>query len=100
MPVIDPDALTAADWANIHKWLVLLWTFFPLLITFGFAMLIAHAFIPSAVMTGHLPTATARLRIPLTILAFLALAIALLLFINAAFFTVEMLNNFWARFAL
>jgi hypothetical protein len=100
MPVIDPDALTSADWLNIHKWLVLLWTFFPLLITFAFSILIAHAFIPSAVMTGHLPPATARLRIPLTIFGFLALAVALLLFINAAFFTPQMLNNFWARFAL
>jgi hypothetical protein len=100
MPVIDPELMTSADWLNVHKWLVLLWTFFPLLITFAFSMLIAHAFIPSAVMTGHLPAKTSLLRIPLTIFGLLALAVALLLFINAAFFTPEMLNNFWARFAV
>jgi hypothetical protein len=98
MPLADPNGLTSADWTNIHNWLTLLWIFFPLIITFAFSMLIAHAFIPSAVMTGHLPRAVSYLRIPLTIIGLLALAAALVFFISAAFLLPEALRNFYARF--
>ncbi len=100
MPLSDPNALTSADWINIHNWLSLLWIFFPLLITFAFFMLVAHAFIPSGVMTGHFPPAVRYLRIPLTIIGLLALAGGLVLFISAAFLLPEALKNFWERFFL
>ena len=100
MPLSDPNALTSTDWINIHNWLTLLWIFFPLMITFAFSMMIAHAFIPSGVMTGHFPPATRHLRIPLTIIGLVALVVALILFISAAFLTPGMLNLFWDRFFL
>ena len=100
MPLADPIGLTSADWLNIHNWLTLLWIFFPLIITFAFSMMIAHAFIPSAVMTGHLPRVASYLRIPLTIIGLLALAAALAFFINAAFLLPETLRNFYDRFFL
>ena len=100
MPLSDPNALTGTDWINIHNWLTLLWIFFPLMITFAFSMMIAHAFIPSGVMTGHFPPATRHLRIPLTVIGLVALVIALILFITAAFLTPEMLKLFWDRFFL
>ena len=98
MPLADPNTLTSVDWLYIHNWLTLMWIFFPLIITFAFCMMIAHAIIPSAVMTGHLPRSTNLLRIPLTIIGILALAAALVLFILAAFFLPGALNNFWDRF--
>ena len=98
MPLTDPNALTSADWANLHTWLTLLWVFFPLVITFAFCMMIAHAFIPSGVATGDYPPALSRLRLPLTIIGLICIAIALVLFISACFFTPLMFNNFWDRF--
>ncbi len=98
MPLSDPNALTSADWINIHNWLTLLWLFFPLVITFAFTMLIAHSFIPSGVMTGYFPPVVRHLRIPLTVVGLLALAGALVLFISSSFLIPEALNNFWERF--
>ena len=100
MPLADPNALTGTDWIILHKWLTFLWIFFPLIITFAFSMMVAHAFIPSGVATGDYPPALSRLRLPLTILGLLALAAALVLFIMAAFMTPEMLNRIWPRYFL
>jgi hypothetical protein len=98
MPLEDPNVLTSADWTNIHNWLTLLWIFFPLIITFAFSMMIAHAIIPSAVMTGHLPPSASYLRIPLTIIGLLALAAALVFFISSAFLLPEALRIIYPRF--
>ena len=100
MPPADPEILTSADWQNIHTWLTLMWTFFPLIITFAFCMMIAHAFIPSGVMTGDFPPATRYLRLPLTVIGLLALVAALYFFIQAAFFLPDALDDFWPRFFL
>ena len=96
----DPNALTYADWANIHTWLTLLWIFFPLVIIFAFSMMVAHAFIPSGVQTGVYPPALSRLRLPITIVGLVCIAVALFLFISASFFTPGMFNNFYDRFFL
>jgi hypothetical protein len=98
MPFSDPHTLTSVDWLNIHEWLTMLWIFFPLIIIFAFCMMIAHAFIPSAVMTRDLPRNASLLRIPLTILGLLALAGALVFFVSASFFLPDALDNFWGRF--
>ncbi|HEU0022897.1 MAG TPA: hypothetical protein VFR55_14675 [Dehalococcoidia bacterium] len=98
MPLSEPNALTSFDWVNIHNWLTLFWIFFPLMITFAFCMMIAHAFIPSGVMTGHFPPALGMLRIPLTIIGLIALGLAAFLIISVATMTPGMLNNFWDRF--
>ena len=98
MPFPDPNGLTSADWANLHTWLTLLWIFFPLVITFAFCMMIAHAFIPSGVATGDYPPVLSRLRIPLTVIGLICGVIALVLFITAAFFTPQTLNLFWNRY--
>ena len=52
---MDPKALTSTDWHNIHLFLQWFWIYFPLISTFAITMLTAHALIPSAVSTGHLP---------------------------------------------
>ena len=97
MPVSDPNALTSADWLNLHNWLTLLWIFFPLMITFAFSMMIAHAFIPSGVATGHFPPAFRLLRIPLTVIGLIALVLALILFISALSLSWDALGQFWPR---
>ena len=98
MPVTDPSGLGSTDWANLSNWLTLLWIFFPLLITFAFSMLIAHAFIPSAVGTGHLPQKLSMLRIPITIFGLLALAGAVVMAILVADLAPDTLGRIWRNF--
>ena len=92
----DPKALTSVDWDNIHLFLQWFWIYFPIVVTFGFTLLIAHAIIPSLVITGHLPESTQKLRIPLTgfaVLLFAAGVVVLILGINA---TLDV-RNIWGR---
>ena len=82
----DPKALTSVEWNNIHMFLQWFWIYFPIVVTFGLTLLIAHAVIPSMVSTGQLPESTQKLRVPLTgvaVLLFVAGALILSLGINA-----------------
>ncbi len=94
----DPSGLGSADWANLSNWLTLLWVFFPLVITFAFSMMIAHAFIPSAVGTGHLPQKMSRLRLPITVFGLLALAGAVVMAILVAGLAPDTLGDIWGNF--
>jgi len=98
MPVTDPSGLGSTDWANLSNWLTLLWVFFPLVITFAFSMLIAHAFIPSAVGTGHLPQKMAMLRLPLTLFGLAALVGAVIQVILVAGMAPDTLRSIWGNF--
>lgn len=100
MPLTEPNILTSVDWLNIHNWLTLFWIVFPLVITFAFCMLIAHAFIPSGIITGHFPSSLGLLRIPLTIIGVIAFGVAIFLLISVALMTPGMINNFWDRFSV
>ena len=58
----DPKALTSTDWQNIHMFLQWFWIYLPIVLTFGITLLIAHAFIPSMIMTGQLPESANKAR--------------------------------------
>jgi hypothetical protein len=75
-----------------------MWIFFPLVIVFAFSMMIAHAFIPSGITTGHFPPGVRVLRLPLTIIGLLALAGALYFIVQGALFLPGVLENIWPRF--
>ncbi len=95
----DPKALTSVDWDNIHLFLQWFWIYFPIVVTFGFTLLTAHAIIPSLVNTGQLPESTQKLRVPLTgfaVLLFAAGVVVLILGINA---TLDV-RNIWGRFLI
>ena len=95
----DPKALTSVEWNNIHQFLQWFWIYFPIVVTFAITMLIAHALIPSLVITGHLPESTQRLRVPLTgfaALVFAAGVVILVLGINAALDV----RQIWPRFLI
>ena len=95
----DPKALSSANWNDIHLWLTYFWIYVPLVLTFAFTILTAHALIPSLINTGHIPTSVGRLRIPLTFFA-------ALVFIAAAFMMVLTINKtldlakFWDRWLI
>ena len=93
----DPDQVTSADWANIHNWLTLLWIYFFVVIGFAFTMLIAHAWIPSMLMTRQLPPIAGRARIPLTLLALVALVFAVILMASVVILTPQALSMIWER---
>lgn len=92
----DPKALTSVDWNNIHLFLQWFWIYFPLVVVFAVTMLTAHALIPSAVATGHLPSTASRLKIPLTAFALLIAAAAIVMLILGINQTLDV-RNFWDR---
>ena len=96
----DPNALTNIDWVNLSNWLTTYWIYFPVVILFAFTLMIAHAFIPSAVQTGHLPPAAERLRWPMTIFALLLLAVAVALMTRIVILTPQTLGNIYDRFLM
>ena len=59
-------------------------------------MLTAHALIPSAVATGHLPASASRLKIPLTLFALLVLAGAIVMLVLGINQTLDV-RNIWNR---
>ena len=93
---MDPKALTTDDWHNIHLFLQWFWIYFPLVVIFAVTMLTAHALIPSAVMTGHLPSSAARLRMPLTGFALLVAAATIVILVFGITQTLDV-RNFWDR---
>ena len=97
---MDPQALTSADWDNIHKWLTLMWVYFPILIFMAFTLLTAHAFIPSLVMTGHLPASVNKVRWPLTFLAILIAIGLLVVWVFVILLSETTIGNFWGRFLI
>ena len=98
MPVTDPSGLGSGDWANLSNWLTLLWILFPLVITFAFSMLAAHAFIPSAVNTGHLPPKMSKLRMPLTVFGLVAWAGAVTLLVFVVDLAPGTIRGIWGNF--
>ena len=94
----DPNALTNVDWVNISNWLTMYWIAFPLVIITAFTLMIAHAFIPSAVQTGHLPQGFRRLVWPLTFFAVAVWVVAWILWISAITLGFDMLGNIFDNF--
>lgn len=93
---MDPKALTSTDWHNIHLFLQWFWIYLPLIVIFALSMLVAFALIPSAVATGHLPPSASRLRIPVILLALLALTGAIILLVLGINQTLDV-RNVWDR---
>ena len=93
---MDPKALDTNDWQNIHLFLQWFWIYLPLVVTFAVTMLTAHALIPSAVATGHLPASVGRLRWPLTGFALLVAVAAIIILILGINQTLDV-RNFWPR---
>ncbi len=95
----DPKALTGANWNDIHIWLQWLWIYAPLVFTFALTMLVAHAFIPSLVATGHLPAGANRLRIPMTGFALGVLVAAVVMMVLVINSTLDV-EKFYDRFLI
>lgn len=95
----DPKALTSANWNDIHIWLIWFWTYLPLVVTFAFTMLTAHAVIPSLIVTGHLPASASRWRMPLSGFAFLVFVAAVVILVLGINKTLD-IENFWDRYLI
>ena len=95
----DPKALTSANWNDIHLWLTYFWIYAPLVLTFAITMLTAHAIIPSLVITGQLPVAANRLKIPLTLFSALIFAAAVVMMVLTVDRTLD-LAKFWDRWLI
>ena len=95
----DPKALTSANWNDIHVWLTWFWIYLPLVVTFAFTMLTAHAVIPSLIATGQLPASASRWRIPLSGFAFLVFVAAVVILVLGINKTLDV-ENFWDRYLI
>ena len=95
----DPKALSSANWNDIHLWLTYFWIYVPLVLTFAFTILTAHALIPSLINTGHIPTSVGRLRIPLTFFAALVFIAAVFMMVLTINKTLD-LAKFWDRWLI
>jgi hypothetical protein len=73
---MDPTYITTAEWSVISQ--ILRFFFATLLFVIGFAgnMLLAHAFIPSLVGTGHLPKNAMAIRPVMYAVALASLGVA------------------------
>ncbi len=95
----DPEALSSANWNDIHIWLTYFWIYVPLVLTFALAMLTAHAIIPSLIITGQLPTSAGRLKLPLTLFSVLVFAAAAAMMFLTVDRTLD-LAKFWDRWLI
>ncbi len=95
----DPKALSSTNWNDIHFWLTYLWIYVPLVLTFALTLLTAHALIPSLIITGHIPASAGRLRIPLTLFAFLVFTAAVVMMVLTINKTLD-LEKFWDRWLI
>ena len=59
---MNPESLTSAGWADAGWTIKLLWISLGLAITGATSLVIAHAFIPSAIDSGTLPPGLRKLR--------------------------------------
>ena len=71
---MDLIPLTAEQWGDGGNAIKLLWLSLLFAVTGSGAFVTAHAMIPSAISTGHLPAKFNRLRIPLYVLGIAAVA--------------------------
>ena len=92
----DPRPLGIENWKDIGLWLLLLEIYLPLIVTFAFTMLTAHAIIPSLIGTGHLPARAAKARVPLTAFALLVLVAAVIVMVGVIASTLDV-YKFWDR---
>jgi len=93
---MDPGLLSASEWASLGNALKLLWLCLFLMITAATSLVVAHAFIPSAVATRTLSERWTKLRRPLYATGGLAIAG---FFVSLGFIISELsvLHSFWPR---
>ena len=70
---MDPTPITSAQWAQIGLMLTNLWIVVAFVFSASATLLLAHAIIPSLVITSHLPESFSRLRVVFYLLGFLSI---------------------------
>jgi hypothetical protein len=96
---MDPEYITKADWNEIGRVLKFLWLFVAFSIAFGANFLLAHAIVPSLVITGHLPQKVLSARRFLYMAALgslIGVTFAMFNFISG----LGILNSFWSRWLI
>ena len=89
-----PNYIGSVEWSDINQ-LVMWLIFLPLtMIVFAFSMAIAHAIIPSAVTSGHIPTGASKLR-PLFYTTSAIGAILVIIVIINIFSSVDVIKNIY-----
>tara|TARA_Y100000590_G_C15042141_1_gene759271 strand:- start:24 stop:314 length:291 start_codon:yes stop_codon:yes gene_type:complete len=70
---MDPTPITSAQWAQIGLMLTNLWIVVAFVFSASATLLLAHAIIPSLVITAHLPESFSKLRVVFYLLGFVSI---------------------------
>ena len=94
---MDPAALGPFEWSEIGKLLVSLWMVVLFIVLFAANMIVGHNFLPSFVMSGHLPNYWQRARIAFYTFAIICFALAMF-FLARVVELAGILRNFWPNY--
>ena len=96
--LMDPIALSNAEWTEIGKLLTSLWMVVALIIVFATNMLVGLVFIPSLVASQHLPSSLQKTRVLFYAGAIVSFALAivfLLAVIDRADIIDTLFEDYW-----
>lgn len=91
---MDPSALGHIEWAEMGQLLISLWVVVLFIVLFAANIIVGHNFLPSFVMSGHVPQYFHKVRIAFYAFAFICLAIAVFFFIRVVG-QADVLKRFW-----
>ena len=96
---MDPSALGPLEWSELGKLLVTLWMVVLFVVLFAANMIVGHNFLPSFVMSGHLPGYWQKARIAFYSFAVICIGIAVFFLIRVIELA-EVLRKFWPDYYL
>ena len=97
---MDPSTLGHLEWSELGKLLTSLWIVVLFIVLFAANIIVGHNFLPSFIMSGHVPQAFHKARIAFYVFAFTCLAIAVYFIIQVIGLTAGVLQRFWPDFYL
>ncbi|MBI4308343.1 MAG: hypothetical protein HY684_06010 [Chloroflexi bacterium] len=96
---IDPRAIFSADWSQLATVTFFLFAFVFFVVLFAFSLLLAHAVLPSLILTGHVAPRANGIRPVLYILAVVFFLAALSTALTA-FSPIGVLGQIYAEWLL
>ncbi|MDA0768785.1 MAG: hypothetical protein BZY79_00430 [SAR202 cluster bacterium Casp-Chloro-G4] len=94
---MDPAALGPFEWSELGKLLVSLWMVVLFVVLMAANMIVGHNFLPSFVMSGHLPNYWQKARIAFYSFAIICFGLAMF-FLYRVIDLAGILRNFWADY--
>lgn len=94
---MDPTPITSAQWTEIGLMLTNLWIVVAFVFSAAATLLLAHAIIPSLVITSHLPQSFSKLRVVFYSFGFLSI-LAGAFFMWKVIGYSDVISTFWPEY--